>query len=69
MVVPACRCSNVAASGIYENGVNVLTAMRLLGRAAFLEQPKLIEPMTRNLKQILESYKVVGGGETEATNN
>jgi hypothetical protein len=84
--------------GIYENGVNVLTAMRLLGRAAyatnimlsnfdrvgdpkalfdqsvrdlesFLEQRKLIEPMTRNLKQILESYKALGGGAVEAANN
>ena len=84
--------------GIYDNGVHVLTAMRLLGRAAyatnialsnydnvddpkalfersvrdlqgFLEQGKLIPPMTRNLKQILESYKVVAAGAAEATSD
>jgi hypothetical protein len=84
--------------GIYENGASVLTAMRLLGRAAyatnialsnfdhvddpkalfeqsirdlegFLERGKLIPPMTRNLKQILESYKAVAGEAANATNH
>jgi hypothetical protein len=80
--------------GIYDNGANVLTAMRLLGRAAyatnimlsnfdqvsdptelfersiddlesFLQKRKLIPAMTRNLQQILESYKAVGTGAGE----
>jgi hypothetical protein len=83
---------------IFENGVNVLTATRLLGRTAyaanialsnfdgvgdpkalfeqsvrdlegFLEQEKLIEPMTRNLKQVLESYEALGRRAGEATND
>ena len=35
----------------------------------FLEQGKLIPPMTRNLKQILESYKGVAAGTAGATSD
>lgn len=82
--------------GIYENGVNVLTATRLLGRTAyasnimlsnfdqvadpkalfeqsiadlegFLKQKKLIPPMTRNLQEIVASYRAAGTGAGKAS--